>query len=62
MYRNRYVRIKFGTQAKANPPVFVFHTSQPKGIGEPYRRYLENRLRESFDFTGVPITISFRQK
>jgi GTP-binding protein len=62
MYRNQYIKIKYFSQARANPPVFVFHCNHPQGIKEPYRRYLENRLRESFDFEGVPITISFRKK
>ncbi|MBO6574138.1 MAG: ribosome biogenesis GTPase Der [Rhodothermales bacterium] len=62
MYRNARVKIKYATQTKARPPVFVFFTNQPKGIREDYRRYLENRLREAFDFEGVPLTISARKK
>jgi GTPase len=62
MYRNRRVKIKYVTQTKENPPVFVFFCNYAKGIREPYRRYLENRLREAYDFEGVPIVISFRQK
>jgi GTP-binding protein len=62
MYRDRRVKIKYVTQTKENPPVFVFFCNYAKGIKEPYRRYLENRLRESYDFEGVPIVISFRQK
>ena len=41
---------------------FVFFSSHPKHVKEPYLRYLENRLRENFDFSGVPITIFFREK
>jgi GTP-binding protein len=62
MYRNRRVKIKYVTQTKENPPVFVFFCNYAKGIREPYRRYLENRLREAYGFEGVPIVISFRQK
>jgi len=42
--------------------VFQFFTNQPKGVREGYRRYLENRLRESFGFEGVPIKLVFKQK
>ncbi len=62
MYRNRRVKIKYVTQTKSNPPVFVFFCNAPKGIAESYRRYLENQIREAFDFEGVPMAISFRQK
>lgn len=62
MYRNRRVKIKYVTQTRVNPPVFVFFCNAPKGIAESYRRYLENQLREAFDFEGVPMAISFRQK
>jgi len=61
-YRNQPVKIKYATQTRAEPPVFVFFCNHPKAIKEPYRRYLENRLREAFDFTGAPMVLSFRQK
>ncbi|GAB5520425.1 MAG: ribosome biogenesis GTPase Der [Rhodothermales bacterium] len=59
MYRNRAVRIKYGSQVRTNPPVFRFSCNQPKGIHESYRRYLENQLREAFGFEGVPLTLTF---
>lgn len=61
-YRNRFVRIKYVTQIRDNPPVFAFFCNQPKGVQESYRRYLENRMREKFGFSGVPLTLVFKQK
>lgn len=57
-----YVEIKYATQVRENPPVFVFFTNHPKGVKESYQRYLERRLREAFGFKGVPITLAFKQK
>ena len=62
MSRNRPVRIKYATQIGDNPPVIAFFCNQPRGIREPYRRYLENRLREAFGFAGVPLTLVFKSK
>lgn len=61
-YRNAIVRIKYAAQVRDSPPVFAFFCNHPKGIREPYRRYLENRLREKFGFEGVPISMVFKQK
>ncbi len=61
-YRNQFVRIKYVTQVRETPPVFAFFCNQPKGVGESYRRYLENQLREAFGFAGVPLTLVFKQK
>lgn len=61
-YRNRYVKIKYVTQAHARPPVFAFFCNYPKGVQVSYQRYLENQMRKVFDFEGVPVTLSFRQK
>lgn len=62
MYRNRAVKINYVTQVRVSPPVFAFFCNYPTGIREGYRRFLENQLRSRFDFTGVPISISFRKK
>ncbi|MFP4366053.1 MAG: hypothetical protein ACLFQA_03065, partial [Bacteroidales bacterium] len=43
-------------------PAFVFFCNLPQYIRAPYKRYLENRIREKFDFTGVPIQLFFRKK
>lgn len=61
-YRNSFVKIKYMTQIRDNPPLFAFFCNQPKGVKENYRRYLENRMRETFGFEGVPLTFVFKQK
>lgn len=60
--RGRYIKIKYITQLPTHAPSFVFFSNFPDLIKEPYRRYLENRIRENFDFSGVPILIFFRKK
>lgn len=62
VYRNQYVKIKFVTQVREDPPVIAFFTNHPKGIRESYRRYLENQLRAAFGFAGVPLTLVFKKK
>ncbi|MDX1532038.1 MAG: ribosome biogenesis GTPase Der [Rhodothermales bacterium] len=61
-WNGRLIKIKYATQVRANPPVFAFFCNHPRGIKDPYRRYLENRLRAAFGFEGVPLTLSFKQK
>lgn len=56
------IKIKYITQVKAKPPVFAFFCNDPTLIDETYRRYLINRIRHHFRFTGVPVTLSFKQK
>lgn len=58
----RLVAIKYVTQLPTRFPSFAFFANHPKHIKVPYRNYLENKLREAFDFTGVPINIFFREK
>ncbi|MCK9400521.1 MAG: ribosome biogenesis GTPase Der [Bacteroidales bacterium] len=60
--KGKYVKIKYITQLKTHYPTFAFFCNMPQYIKEPYARFLENKLRENFDFTGVPIQIFFRQK
>lgn len=60
--RGRYIKIKYITQLPTHAPSFVFFSNFPDLIKEPYGRYLENRIRENFDFSGVPIQIFFRKK
>jgi len=62
LYRGNRVRIKYMTQVRQAPPVFNFFCNFPQGVKEPYRRYLENQLREHFGFEGVPLTLVFKQK
>jgi len=60
--RGRYVRIKYIMQLKTATPQFVFFCNLPDDVKESYRRFLENKLRENYDFTGVPIRLYFRKK
>ena len=60
--KGKYIRIKYCTQLPAKNPTFVFFANLPQYIKEPYKRYIENKLRENFDFSGVPIQIYFRKK
>ncbi|MCC7430166.1 ribosome biogenesis GTPase Der [bacterium] len=58
----KLIKIKYVSQVKTAPPVFVFFANEPTLIEEPYRKFLERRIREEFSFTGVPLTIEFRKK
>ena len=60
--KGREIKISYVTQVKANPPVFVFFSNHPHLVMESYQRFLENKLREQYGFTGVPVLISFRKK
>ncbi len=60
--KGKYIRIKYATQLPTPTPQFAFFVNLPQYIKEPYRRYLENKLRERWDFSGVPMQIYFRQK
>lgn len=62
MKRGKQLKISYMTQVKSNPPVFKFFMNNPKDMPANYRRFLENKLRERYKFTGVPITMTFRQK
>lgn len=60
--KGKFVKIKYVTQINATSPMFAFFCNLPQYIKEPYRRFIENKLRENFDFSGVPVQIFFRQK
>jgi GTP-binding protein len=60
--RGNPVRIKYITQLPTAVPSFAFFCNYPEDIKTPYRNYLENKLREHFDLTGVPVRIFFRKK
>ena len=60
--KGKYIRIKYAMQLPTPTPQFVFFCNLPQYIRENYRRFLENHLRENWDFSGVPIQIYFRQK
>ena len=61
-YKGKYIKIKYVTQLPSYNPCFAFFCNLPQYIKEPYKRYLENKIRSNFDFTGVPIQLFFRQK
>jgi GTP-binding protein len=60
--KGKYIRIKYVQQLPTHSPAFAFFCNLPQYIPDSYKRFLENRLREKFDFIGVPIKIFFRKK
>lgn len=60
--KGKYVKVKYATQLPTHAPSFAFFCNLPQYIKEPYKRFVENRLREKFEFTGVPLRIFFRKK
>ncbi len=60
--KGKYVKIKFCMQLPTPTPQFVFFCNLPQYVKEPYKRYLENKMRDIFNLSGVPIDIYFRQK
>ncbi|MET1259027.1 ribosome biogenesis GTPase Der [Flagellimonas sp. DF-77] len=61
-YKGKYVKIKFCTQLPTPYPQFAFFCNLPQYVRDPYKRFLENKIREKFDFTGVPMSIFMRKK
>ncbi len=60
--KGKYIRIKYVTQLPNKTPSFAFFCNLPQYVKESYKRYLENKLRENFNFTGVPVQIFMRKK
>jgi GTP-binding protein len=60
--KGKYIKIKYITQLPTPAPQFAFFCNHPQYIAESYRRFLENKLRENFDLSGIPINIFFRNK
>jgi GTP-binding protein len=60
--KGKYVKIKYITQIAGSSPMFAFFCNLPQYVKEPYYRFIENKLRENFDFSGAPIQVWFRQK
>jgi len=60
--KGKYVKIKFVQQLPTHAPAFAFFCNLPQYINDSYARYLENRMREHFNFTGVPLKLFFRKK
>ena len=61
--KGKYIKIKYVTMLKGAPvPTFIFFCNLPQWVKEPYRRYLENKIRENWDFKGTPIQVFMREK
>ena len=61
--KGKYIKIKYITMLKgAQVPSFIFFCNLPQWVKEPYRRYLENKIREHWDFTGTPVNVFMRDK
>lgn len=61
-WKGKYIKVKYITQLPTRFPAFAFFCNLPQYIKEPYKRFLENKLRENFNLTGCPIQIFCRQK
>ena len=61
-YKGKYIKIKYITQLPTKIPSFAFFCNLPQYIRDPYKRYLENKIRDNFNFKGIPIQLYFRQK
>ena len=61
-WKGKYIKIKYVTQLPTRFPSFAFFCNLPQYVRDPYKRFLENRLREKFDFVGCPVQIFLRQK
>jgi GTP-binding protein len=59
---HRPVRLYFATQARVRPPTFIFWSNTPEGVPDSYKRYLQNRLRDEFEFSGTPLKLHFRER
>ena len=62
LYKGKYVKIKFCTQLPTGHPQFAFFCNLPQYVKDPYKRFLENKIRKKFPFEGIPIQIFFRKK
>ncbi len=61
--KGKYIKIKYVTMLKGSPiPTFIFFCNLPQWVKEPYRRYLENKIRETWEFHGTPINVFMREK
>jgi len=60
--KGKYIKIKYVTQLPTYAPAFVFFCNFPQYVKDPYKRYLENQIRQNFDFRGVPVQIFMRKK
>lgn len=61
-YKGKFVKIKFCTQLPTPYPQFAFFCNLPQYVRDPYKRFIENKMRQQFNFQGVPVSIFFRKK
>ena len=61
-FKGKFIKIKFCTQLPTSHPQFAFFCNLPQYVREPYKRFLENKIRECFEFCGIPIQLFFRKK
>jgi GTP-binding protein len=61
-YKGKYIKIKYLMQLPTHKPAFAFFCNLPQYVKDPYKRFLENKLRENFDLEGIPVKIFFRKK
>ncbi|MGB1076289.1 MAG: ribosome biogenesis GTPase Der [Flavobacteriales bacterium] len=62
MYKGKMVRIKYVTQIQSQTPTFAFYCNLPQYVKEPYKRFLENHIRNAYNFSGVTLRLFFRKK
>jgi len=62
MYKGKYIRIKYVTQLPSQTPTFAFYCNLPQYIKDPYKRFLENHIRQEFKLSGVAVRLFFRKK
>ena len=60
--KGKYIKIKYCSQVPAQIPTFIFYANLPQYVKEPYKRFLENKIRENWPLTGTPINVFIRQK
>jgi GTP-binding protein len=60
--KGKYIKIKYVTQLPGSPPSFAFFCNLPQYIKEPYKRFLENKIRQKWNLSGVPVNIFMRKK
>ena len=60
--QGKEIKINYVIQLNKKTPVFIFYSNYPHLIADHYKRFLENKLREKYGFSGVPIVLLFRRK
>jgi GTP-binding protein len=60
--KGKRLKIMYASQVRTDPPTFLFHVNEPELVHFSYSRYLENRIREKYHFTGTPLRLSYRKR